>query len=88
MICLWVGSVSAVARDDAARWEPHRAALAAASSPSLPRRVAHEKVIVSPRQDGIEVTLRFEVEPVKVSQLVEETPPNDEDVFVRRGHLR
>ena len=51
------------------------------------RRGAGEEVVVPAREDGIEVALRLEVQPVETAELVEETSPNDEHVFVRRAHF-
>ena len=50
-------------------------------------RGASEKMIVSPGEEEVEVTLRLEAQTLKTAEFVEEFPPNDEDVLVRRGHL-
>ena len=51
------------------------------------RRGAGQEVIISARQDGLEIALRFEVQSVEAAELVEETSPNDEDIFVKRTHF-
>ena len=43
-------------------------------------------MVTAAGEEAIEVTLRLEAEPVKTPELVEEFPPDDENVFVRRAH--
>ncbi len=61
MICLCVGSFSAMARA--------------------------EEMVVPAREERVEIRLRLELQSLETPELVEEFPPDDEDVFVRRSHL-
>ncbi len=48
---------------------------------------AGEEIIVPARQHGVEIPLRFEVQPMEAAQLIEEASPNDQYVLVRRSHV-
>jgi hypothetical protein len=45
-----------------------------------------EEEVVSARQERVEIFLRLEVEALETPQLIEQTPPDNQNVFVRRAH--
>ena len=47
---------------------------------------ARQKKIISARKQCAQVFLRLEIQPVKTAELVEQTAPDDENIFIGRGH--
>jgi hypothetical protein len=47
-----------------------------------------QKEIVSAQKQCPEVFLRFKIQAMKTAELIEETAPDDQNIFVRLAHAR
>jgi hypothetical protein len=49
---------------------------------------ARQKEIVSARKQCPEIFLRLKIEAMETAELIEETSPDDQNIFVRLAHAR